>query len=441
MDHIYQNPEFGENWFSYPNLYKSIVDKFGSGSKFVEVGSWKGKSTAYMAVEIANSGKDIEFYCIDTWEGSVEHKGMEELPKLYDIFLENMKPVEEYYFPLKIPSLNACKKFKDESLDFVFLDASHEYEDLKEDIKVWISKIKPGGILAGHDYYNEGTDWFPGVKQAVNEILDGIDSSENCWIYYKEDLTKLKNFPSINFISIQESEDRRNNLSKQFEKYELTNITPHIYKKYNDDDHKIIEGPLLNCTAKGPVTSHLKAIKEWYENTDEPYTFVCEDDLSFETVKYWNFTWEQFFNSLPKDWNIVQLCLIREDDNFLIFDTEFKLRNRLWCDWSACAYLITREHAKNLIKNYYPDDTMYLEYKGVDKNIREQDPNSYWFIFPHVENLIYSYFSGGMYSFPLFVEEISFRSVWGNTNREMNRKSHYDVVNLWKTGRIGQNFK
>ena len=37
---------------------------------FVEVGSWKGRSAAFMAVEIINSGKNIKFDCVDTWEGS-----------------------------------------------------------------------------------------------------------------------------------------------------------------------------------------------------------------------------------------------------------------------------------------------------------------------------------------------------------------------------------
>ena len=188
--HIYDQSQFGENWFSYPILYSEMVQKFPSGSKFVEVGCWKGKSAAYMAVEIANSTKDIEFYCIDTWEGSIEHEGVKELTKLYDIFLSNMKPVEDYYFPLKISSLDAVKKFKDESLDFVFIDASHEYEDVKKDIEMWLPKVKPGGIFAGHDYYVGEHDWFPGVKQAVNETLSGFDCSEICWIYHKGETNK-----------------------------------------------------------------------------------------------------------------------------------------------------------------------------------------------------------------------------------------------------------
>ena len=433
IPHIYQNPEFGEEWFSYPNLYKSMVEKFSSGSKFVEIGSWKGKSSSYMAVEIANSNKDIDFYCVDTWEGSIEHKNNTEISMLYDIFLNNMKSIESYYTPLKMKSLDAVSRFGDHSLDFVFIDGSHEYEDVKEDIKAWLPKVKPGGILAGHDYYIEGTDWFPGVKQAVNEELTGFETAEKCWIYtVPSEITieeKLKNFPSVNFISIEESEDRRKVFYQQFEKYGITNITPHIYKRYSDEDHKIIEGPLSNQSARGPVTSHLKAIKEWYENTNEPYTFFCEDDLSLDTVKYWNFTWDEFFTSLPKNWNIVQLCLIRED-MFIFFNPEVKMRHRFLCDWSACAYLITRKHAENLIKNYYPDDYIHLEYKGTDKEFRENEYSSFWFLLPQVENMVYSNFGGGNFVFPLFVENI-FKSTWHDNGNSFNEKCRNEILEWW----------
>lgn len=184
MEHIYSQKQFGEDWFSYPNLYKKCVEKFSSGSKFVEVGSWKGKSSAFMAVEIANSGKQIDFTCIDTWEGSVEHQDDENLANLYDIFIGNMKPLEKYYTGIKLASLDAVKNFEDKSLDFVFIDASHEYEDVKNDIIAWLPKVKEGGILAGHDYYIGEQDYFPGVKKAVNECLPNIEASENCWIYY-----------------------------------------------------------------------------------------------------------------------------------------------------------------------------------------------------------------------------------------------------------------
>ena len=188
MEHIYQNENFGQNWFSYPNLYKSVVEKFSSGSKFVEVGSWKGKSSSFMAVEIANSNKDIQFYCVDHWLGSVEHYDRNRhqyepnIHMLYNTFLNNMKPVEKYYTPLRMSSLEASTHFEDKSLDFVFLDASHEYDDVCNDIDYWKPKVKIGGILAGHDYYADG-NFFPGVKQAVDEKIKQFDVSEYCWIH------------------------------------------------------------------------------------------------------------------------------------------------------------------------------------------------------------------------------------------------------------------
>lgn len=179
MKHIYDQSQFGEDWFTYPNLYSNIVKKFPSGSKFVEVGCWKGKSSSYMAVEIVNSHKQIDFYCVDTWGGSKEHLGGNlDLENLYKTFLDNMEPVKEFYVPVKMSSIEASKIFEDKSLDFVFLDASHEYEDVKEDIQHWLPKIKSGGIFAGHDY-----DPFWGVYQAVNELLPNVDKSEQCWIY------------------------------------------------------------------------------------------------------------------------------------------------------------------------------------------------------------------------------------------------------------------
>lgn len=185
MEHIYFEPQFGENWFTYADLYTQVVNKFSSGSKFVEVGSWKGKSASYMCVEIANSQKHIEFFCVDHFLGSVEHQiGSEfytqDIHNLFDIFTENMKPVENFYKPMKMSSIEASKMFENNSLDFVFIDASHEYQDVKNDIIAWLPKIKNGGIISGHDYTH------PPVNIAVNEVLNDLilpSLRMNCWIY------------------------------------------------------------------------------------------------------------------------------------------------------------------------------------------------------------------------------------------------------------------
>jgi len=81
-------------------------------------------------------------------------------------------------------SVNAAKRFNDNSLDFIFIDACHDYEYVKEDLHTWYPKLKKNGIFAGHDYY----DGHHGVEQAVNEFfygnMDKLYSQEYCWIYY-----------------------------------------------------------------------------------------------------------------------------------------------------------------------------------------------------------------------------------------------------------------
>ena len=172
--HIYEDPCFGENWFTFPSLYKRMVEEFPSDSTFVEVGVWKGKSAAYMCVEIARSKKHIRFYCVDSWEDQ----------DIYHTFVTNMKPVEVYYTPVRLSSVEASERlFANKSLDFVFIDSDHSYDTTIQELLAWTPKIKPGGILAGHDYYPDHPEYC-GVYAAVNTLFDSkdIESSENCFI-------------------------------------------------------------------------------------------------------------------------------------------------------------------------------------------------------------------------------------------------------------------
>jgi len=71
------------------------------------------------------------------------------------------------------PRRTACRAvrrllFNDQSVDFCFLDGDHTYEAVSEDVRNWFPKIRPGGILAGHDYVS---DEHAGVKRAVDEFF------------------------------------------------------------------------------------------------------------------------------------------------------------------------------------------------------------------------------------------------------------------------------
>jgi predicted O-methyltransferase YrrM/2-polyprenyl-3-methyl-5-hydroxy-6-metoxy-1,4-benzoquinol methylase len=190
LQHFHDGPQFGEDWFTFPNLYADMVAKGTNGSHFVEIGSWKGKSAAFMAVEIANSGKNIRFDCVDPWPDQPENpqEYFETFPDLYKTFLDNVAPVRDYINPIRKLSDEAVALYEDNSLDFVFIDGNHDYEFVKKDILNYLPKVKPGGILAGHDWQ------LPGVVQAVTETL-GREVTEtcNCWVYVKP-VEKIEHF-------------------------------------------------------------------------------------------------------------------------------------------------------------------------------------------------------------------------------------------------------
>ena len=186
MEHFYNT--LGENWFSYPSLYSSMVKKFGNNSKFVEIGTWKGMSAVYMAVEIINSGKKIKFDCVDTWEyiwkdDEITDIDYSKYDNLFNIFLKNIEPVKSIITPIKEISWEAAKHYNDNTLDFVFIDAGHDYASVIKDLNAWYPKVKIGGIISGHDY----TQPTCGVKKAVDEFFNDkkITELEGCWIYEK----------------------------------------------------------------------------------------------------------------------------------------------------------------------------------------------------------------------------------------------------------------
>ena len=162
MEHFYNNIE---GWFSYDYIYEHVVNTAEDGELFVEVGSFKGRSSAFMAVEIANSGKKIRFDCVDTWQGSIEHQAGEpgEIKEvaegtLYETFLSNIAPVKEYINPVRMTSLEAAATYDDNSIDFLMLDGSHETEDVIADIRAWLPKMKKGGVMTGDDVWGDMND-------------------------------------------------------------------------------------------------------------------------------------------------------------------------------------------------------------------------------------------------------------------------------------------
>jgi glycosyltransferase involved in cell wall biosynthesis len=221
----------------------------------------------------------------------------------------------------------------------------------------------------------------PKTKWNLEQLSDQIYNAE------EKTFNPLENFPSVYYVTLEESTDRQNLLESQFNKY---GIKPNAIKsKRFSESNDIITGKYLyqlTGPTQGCIVSHLKAIKKWYESEESDYAFFCEDDLSLQTVEYWNFTWDEFINLLPDDCECVQLMTVRGD-----FE-EIKFRDRIWNDWSETAYIMTRDYAKKIIDSYCIGDSFHLELKNLN-------------IMPIGENILFTNV-GKVYTFPLFTENV-----------------------------------
>jgi len=171
MEHYWQDLPLevdGRHWFAGVDIYSEQVRRAQDGAVFVELGAWKGRSTSFMGVEIHNSNKRIKFYAVDHWRGSDETAHCEDpdvrAERLFEAFEGNIAPVKDYVECLRGDSADSAKHFADGSVDFVYVDASHEYKDVTKDLDAWWPKLKSGAVLAGDDWQ------FEGVERAVLEF-------------------------------------------------------------------------------------------------------------------------------------------------------------------------------------------------------------------------------------------------------------------------------
>jgi hypothetical protein len=89
--------------------------------------------------------------------------------------LQNSLPTQttirgmDHHKTIQTSSEEASKLFKDQTIDFVYIDGDHTYKGCKSDISLWWPKVKIGGIISGYGYLDGPFDYF-GVKSAVDEF-------------------------------------------------------------------------------------------------------------------------------------------------------------------------------------------------------------------------------------------------------------------------------
>jgi hypothetical protein len=169
-------------------ILKQLCLDLNSGSKtMIEIGSYAGESTEIFA-------KFFEkVYAIDPWISGMEISDGIKYPnvklfmdsdaeKRFDLILENNKNI----IKIKDFDYNKISEFKNNSVDFIYIDAIHSEEEVERQIIAWLPKIKKSGAIGGHDYTNPD---YPGVAKAVNKIVgipEKIYDDDGSWYRYKK---------------------------------------------------------------------------------------------------------------------------------------------------------------------------------------------------------------------------------------------------------------
>ena len=226
---------------------------------------------------------------------------------------------------------------------------------------------------------------------------------------------KLKGIGPILWINLDSEVERQKHMTDLLDFYEISHTRISAIDGRGDNDaSEFLIGKWPELISPGELActmSHLKAIKYFYEETDLDYIIICEDDIVFDTVPYWPFTWPSFMSAVPYDWDVLQ-CSITSTKNL-----RANLHPRLINDFCAAFYLITRHHAGKLVKLHCRGNKFRL-----DQNIKPRAAS---------EEVIYN--SGRTYSIPLFTYRYDFDSGIHQEHIEIFHKSNVDsIMNFWR---------
>jgi len=142
-------------------------------NKGVEVGVFKGK---YSEV-LCKANPNLKLYGVDAWRLDVHEpevfvggETQQLFDDIYDEAKKRLTPYKNYIF-VKKTSMEAVKDFEDNSLDFVYIDAGHDFINFANDLHYWLKKVKPGGIMSGHDYARYPSRKLIHVKRALEAYV------------------------------------------------------------------------------------------------------------------------------------------------------------------------------------------------------------------------------------------------------------------------------
>lgn len=147
----------------------NLVEHFAG--KGVEVGTCWGR----YAKTLCKSNPELELFTVDPYRVIYQDKwtetiGQEDLEKIRS---KAKKVLKQFNCKMiRKSSMEAVRDFENESIDFVYIDGSHQFDYVITDLVEWGRKVKKGGIILGHDYNLED------VKRAVDSYIDSHEVAE-----------------------------------------------------------------------------------------------------------------------------------------------------------------------------------------------------------------------------------------------------------------------
>jgi hypothetical protein len=168
-----------------PSFYKEMGYSVGA-----EIGVFKGKFTE----RFCQAGHKM--YAIDPWVGYFGAGKTEQKQDKQERNYEYSKNLLSNYdcVVIRESSTDAIRRFKNNSLDFVYIDGNHMFKYIAADIVDWWSKVRPGGVISGHDYINSGPQANNVIIQ-VKAIVDAYAELYDLDFYITEEIV-----PSWMFI-------------------------------------------------------------------------------------------------------------------------------------------------------------------------------------------------------------------------------------------------
>ena len=153
-----QQPEFKPAAYHFVQFMQQMKNPV-----VLEIGCDVGDSSEILL----KSNEGLRLYTIDPYDDYVDWNGnnLNERQKLYEGVKERFKQYDDRFVLYRLTSDDAVEEFEKEFFDFIFIDGLHTYDQLTKDCANYYSKLKPGGIFAGHDY-----TVIEGVNRAVNEF-------------------------------------------------------------------------------------------------------------------------------------------------------------------------------------------------------------------------------------------------------------------------------